>query len=565
MAHSAKPSDVSCQLAYDAHRGTSFVPEKRALQEQAGYVDHIQAVHDNAERLAATDAQRAILDAEVERYRVGYLRRLTALLSAESRIVSSMIAGPSNFPVERMRKRGATADKRRAELLFDAIPAPEIRERLKSAGWRWSPSAGAWQRQNTNAAIWSAKSIMGATEPQPDPDPTPGGESPQTDPEPATDSDPTPDIPTGCHINADGKLEADSGTYAVRASEIRGLSPEARASLASWIRRVEGGPRIVQGWSVVGQLALFDRAAKQGTATDHGDGTRTITGAWPDGTAFVYRRTLTVAKVEDELMEALSDLEQALDQRNRLNARRSKPCKHPAGLDIEPRIRAAQDALAALRASLPAAPDAFERTIRILRPSVAPVPVESSNLSAVGYDPASQVLTVQFRNGSEYRYRNVPPELHVGLMAAESKGSYFAQHVKAHPDRYPFERVREATPEFVKVRQSSSAWGEPYGEPWTTDTGAVATMRRKGQRVRWYGADGEQIGPEQSNVGPACAYALAHGWTQEAPAHTKRHEPTEADRAIETHRAAMRAEIERLRAENERLRARQQRRSKVAA
>lgn len=42
-------------------------------------------------------------------------------------------------------------------------------------------------------------------------------------------------------------------------------------------------------------------------------------------------------------------------------------------------------------------------------------------------------------------------------------------------------------------------------------------MWRKGQRVRFYTNSGEQIGPQQSNVGPAVAYALASGWSDVLP------------------------------------------------
>lgn len=307
----AKPSDLPYQLAYDAHRGSSFVPEKRAAAAQEEYAHFVNAFHAELLGLAETDEQRAVVAVEIERFRANYLRFLSALLSAQSRIVSSMIAGPSNFPVARMQKRNATADKRRTEFLewhekarkaarravldarnpgqvasadwaalkreidhdlavvsgidsgsadwrgmtrsafttsvsgklerlatkgsaalvtqaleyvrvqtaewkkpffaarnsvwtlatlataageapkptgteeiatgegwrivndcdaervriyFDAIPAPELRERLKGSGWRWSPTAGAWQRQNTNAAIYSAQKIVGATE-----------------------------------------------------------------------------------------------------------------------------------------------------------------------------------------------------------------------------------------------------------------------------------------------------------------------------------------------------------------------------------------------------------------
>lgn len=53
------------------------------------------------------------------------------------------------------------------------------------------------------------------------------------------------------------------------------------------------------------------------------------------------------------------------------------------------------------------------------------VPVTSSNLASVGYDPEARVLEVEFRGGAVWRYLDVPPEEHAALMAAESKGARF--------------------------------------------------------------------------------------------------------------------------------------------
>jgi hypothetical protein len=57
-------------------------------------------------------------------------------------------------------------------------------------------------------------------------------------------------------------------------------------------------------------------------------------------------------------------------------------------------------------------------------------------------------------------------------------------------------------------------WGERYSGPcpaYQSPEGPV-WMFRKGQRVCFYNDDGLQVGPEQSNVAPAVAYAISHGW-----------------------------------------------------
>lgn len=58
------------------------------------------------------------------------------------------------------------------------------------------------------------------------------------------------------------------------------------------------------------------------------------------------------------------------------------------------------------------------------------VPVHSTDIALVGYDPATQTLEVEFKNGAVYRYTEVPPEEHAGLMAAESKGRYHSIHIR---------------------------------------------------------------------------------------------------------------------------------------
>jgi len=50
--------------------------------------------------------------------------------------------------------------------------------------------------------------------------------------------------------------------------------------------------------------------------------------------------------------------------------------------------------------------------------------VNSSNIAAIGYDPDSAVLTIQFIKGGVYEYYDVPSYENDDLMNADSKGSY---------------------------------------------------------------------------------------------------------------------------------------------
>jgi len=66
-------------------------------------------------------------------------------------------------------------------------------------------------------------------------------------------------------------------------------------------------------------------------------------------------------------------------------------------------------------------------------------PVASEVLRSVGYDPDRNILELEFTGGEVYRYFDVPPELHVGLMTAVSHGAFFAAHIR--DAGFEFERV----------------------------------------------------------------------------------------------------------------------------
>lgn len=52
------------------------------------------------------------------------------------------------------------AEQNRLQIMFDGIPSPQLRQSLKSYGFRWSPSNSAWQRQLTENALYDAKKIL---------------------------------------------------------------------------------------------------------------------------------------------------------------------------------------------------------------------------------------------------------------------------------------------------------------------------------------------------------------------------------------------------------------------
>ncbi len=67
-------------------------------------------------------------------------------------------AGASEREFEGGRISEDAADNR-LRIYFDRKPEYDMIQRLKRSGWRWSPNAGAWQRQLTQAARASAQQL----------------------------------------------------------------------------------------------------------------------------------------------------------------------------------------------------------------------------------------------------------------------------------------------------------------------------------------------------------------------------------------------------------------------
>ena len=65
--------------------------------------------------------------------------------------------------------------------------------------------------------------------------------------------------------------------------------------------------------------------------------------------------------------------------------------------------------------------------------------IKSSNLRSIGYDPKSQILEIEFNNGSIYQYLRVLPLIYESLMESASKGSYLNKCIKG---KCQFKRIR---------------------------------------------------------------------------------------------------------------------------
>lgn len=95
--------DISMGVAVQAHSGTSMVPEKRGESLRQNYAECMAQFFNRVLKLAGEENRAEAIE-ELERYRQGYRDRYVGTLRRRSRVMSTMIAGPSNFPTRRNAK-----------------------------------------------------------------------------------------------------------------------------------------------------------------------------------------------------------------------------------------------------------------------------------------------------------------------------------------------------------------------------------------------------------------------------------------------------------------------------
>jgi len=64
--------------------------------------------------------------------------------------------------------------------------------------------------------------------------------------------------------------------------------------------------------------------------------------------------------------------------------------------------------------------------------------VESSSISEIGFDEASNTLEIMFRDGKLYQYFDVPAHLYEQMISASSIGKFFHENVRGE---FRFARV----------------------------------------------------------------------------------------------------------------------------
>lgn len=69
------------------------------------------------------------------------------------------------------------------------------------------------------------------------------------------------------------------------------------------------------------------------------------------------------------------------------------------------------------------------------------MPVQSTDIAAVGYDPVSFEMQIQFLTGSIYSYANVAPDDYATFLMAPSKGGWVAANLRKNPGVFLATRI----------------------------------------------------------------------------------------------------------------------------
>lgn len=97
------------------------------------------------------------------------------------------------------------------------------------------------------------------------------------------------------------------------------------------------------------------------------------------------------------------------------------------------------------------------------------IPVNSSYIVSVGYDPKERLLEIEFQEGRVYQYVDVAPEVHQQFMRADSHGEYFYGFISQRYRYHAVEQSNKVAPTslaFVTGNAHKMAWLKAACEPF---------------------------------------------------------------------------------------------------
>lgn len=110
-------NDLDRETARRAFYNTSHSPERRGDRVIEDYTAEMRSLAEYIEGYAQDDRQKAIMQEVFDGLRARYREKARAWLAAQSRCISSMITGGSNFPVRRAEKANNSEHNRAQEWL----------------------------------------------------------------------------------------------------------------------------------------------------------------------------------------------------------------------------------------------------------------------------------------------------------------------------------------------------------------------------------------------------------------------------------------------------------------
>lgn len=121
-------------------------------------------------------------------------------------------------------------------------------------------------------------------------------------------------------------------------------------------------------------------------------------------------------------------------ERNNRGNLRVKPGTEEMAVQATREIRTAKEAGAKVASAKPANKPAAKVTP--VKEGVRQLAIESSNLNGASYEKARKVLTVTFKNGAVWEYKNVSIREVNALEKAESQGKFFVETIKSVKDAH---------------------------------------------------------------------------------------------------------------------------------